>query len=95
MLDINIRVVDPQGKVIYEQEREKEGVFQFRALESGAYMICFSNAMSTMTSKTISFNIYTGHDLHQFQNAKSGHLEPLDAMIIQLTEHIYGLRDAY
>lgn len=95
MLDINVRVVDPQGDVVYEQEREKEGIFQFRALQQGSYMICFSNAMSTMTSKTISFNIYTGNGLHRFQNANAGHLQPLDAIVSELNDNVNGLRDAY
>jgi hypothetical protein len=95
MLDINVRVTGPDGKLIYEQEREKEGNLQFFALQKGTYQICFSNSMSTMTSKMLSFNIYSGHELHRFQNAKSDNVEPLDKAVMAVTESIRKLTDTY
>lgn len=95
MLDLNVRVTGPDGKVVYEQEREKEGSLQFFALLKGTYQICFSNAMSTMTSKMLTFNIYTGGDLHRFQNAKTDSIEPLDHAVVSVTESLRKLADSY
>lgn len=95
MLDLNIRITGPDGKIIYEQEREKEGSIQFFALTKGTYQVCFSNSMSTMTSKMLSFNIYTGSELHRFQNAKSDNVEPLDHAVMAATESMRKLTDTY
>ena len=95
MLDLNIRVTGPDGKVVYEQEREKEGSIQFFALTKGTYQVCFSNSMSTMTAKMLSFNIYTGSELHRFQNAKTDNIEPLDQAVMAVTESIRKLNDNY
>lgn len=43
------QVTGPDGKTIYEAEREKEGSFQFIALQDGSYRTCFGNTMSTGT----------------------------------------------
>lgn len=51
--------------------------------------------MSTMTSKMISFNIYAGHDLHRFNNAKADHIQPLDKAVMSLTENARKLSDSY
>ena len=95
MLDVNVRVTGPDGKVVYEQEREKDGSVQFFALTRGAYQICFSNAMSTMTSKMLSFNIYSGSELHRIQNAKNDSVEPLDKAVMAVTESVRKLTDTY
>jgi len=94
MLDINIKVLGPDGKVVYESERETEGAFQFAAQEGGLYQVCF-NSMSTLTSKVVSFNIYAGHDLHKYQGAKASHMEPLDRALAGLTESVRKFVDGY
>lgn len=95
MLDINVRVIGPDSKTVYETERDQDGSFQFAAVRKGIYQVCFNNAMSTMTSKIISFNIYSGGDLHQYQNAKSRHMQPLDRSIATLTESVRQFVDNY
>lgn len=35
--DIDIKITDPQGKVIHEAERESSGKYTFGASQSGAY----------------------------------------------------------
>lgn len=90
-----MQVYGPDGKIVYEGEKEQEGSFQFSAPQPGAYQLCFSNSMSTMTTKVISFNVYSGHDLHKYQRAKTDHMQPLDKAIISLTENVRQFTDSY
>ena len=80
-------------KVVYEQEHAVEGTFQFKALESGAYKLCFSNSMSVVSEKTLSFNTYTGRSLLPLDAAKEAHLTPLEQQIMQVAESVYWVND--
>lgn len=56
-LDIDVKIVDPDGELIYEGLRESSGKYTFAANKKGAYTYCFSNQMSTMTPKVVLFNM--------------------------------------
>lgn len=56
-LDIDVRITDPEGKIIYHGVRESSGKFAFAAHMTGAYNYCFSNQMSTMTPKVVMFSM--------------------------------------
>lgn len=59
-LDIDVRIIGPDGKNIYQGERETSGKYGFAAHTSGVYTYCFSNKMSTMTPKVVMFNMAVG-----------------------------------
>lgn len=59
-LDIDVKIVGPEGKVIHQGERETSGKYTFAAHTSGVYTYCFSNQMSTMTPKVVMFNMEIG-----------------------------------
>ena len=59
-LDIDVKIVGPDKKVIYQGERESSGKYTFSAYESGMYHYCFSNKMSTMTPKVVMFSLEVG-----------------------------------
>lgn len=59
-LDIDVRVVAPDGKIILQGQRESSGKYTFAAQEKGIYTYCFSNQMSTMTPKLVMFNMDIG-----------------------------------
>lgn len=65
-------MVGPDDRAIYSVQKETEGRFTFIAHESGVYRFCFSNAMSTVTPKTVSFTLVLGEGSRREQVAKSG-----------------------
>ncbi|VVC39873.1 GOLD domain [Cinara cedri] len=56
-LDIDVKILDPDGELIYEGLRESSGKYTFAADKKGAYTYCFSNQMSTMTPKVVLFSM--------------------------------------
>ncbi|GAB5368770.1 hypothetical protein AAMO2058_001348500 [Amorphochlora amoebiformis] len=88
-LDIDLRVFDASGKTLYENLGSGDDSFAFVANQEGRYRICFSNAMSTLTSKTVSFNIFVGTSLVDHEIAKKEHLDPLENSILLLGESLH------
>uniref|UniRef100_A0A0K0FNY0 Suppressor/enhancer of lin-12 protein 9 (inferred by orthology to a C. elegans protein) n=1 Tax=Strongyloides venezuelensis TaxID=75913 RepID=A0A0K0FNY0_STRVS len=56
-LDIDYRIVDPNGVIVAKGERESSGKLTISAQVAGVYNFCFSNKMSTMTPKTLVFAV--------------------------------------
>ena len=56
------QITGPDGKVVYNGERESSNKYTFAAYVDGVYTYCFSNAMSTMTPKTVMFSMDVGEE---------------------------------
>ena len=67
-----MHVIGPDDRTIYSVQKETEGRFTFIAHETGVFRLCFSNAMSTVTPKTVSFTLVLGEGSKREQVAKSG-----------------------
>ncbi|GAB0090366.1 Transmembrane emp24 domain-containing protein [Sergentomyia squamirostris] len=71
-LDIDVRITDPEGKIIYHGVRESSGKYTFAAHTNGVYTYCFSNQMSTMTPKVVMFSMEVGEALKGGESGKNG-----------------------
>jgi len=91
--DIDINVYDAEQKIAYEQEHAREGTLQLKAIASGRYKLCFSNSMSVVSDKVVSFNTYTGRSLLPLDAAKQEHLNPLEQQIVAVSESVYAVHD--
>jgi hypothetical protein len=83
-MDIDVSVYDHEDREIYSMKREKDDVFGFESPETGTFRFCFSNAMSTVTTKKIFFDIFHDYledtpELLQFRHVDSLTSNVIDA----------------
>jgi len=82
-LDIDVKILGPDGKTIYNGERESNGKYTFAAHMDGVYKYCFGNKMSTMTPKIVMFTMDKEADAHQ---------NKLEEMIAELSTALTGVK---
>ncbi|XP_033227484.1 transmembrane emp24 domain-containing protein 2 [Belonocnema kinseyi] len=96
-LDIDVKIVGPDGKVVHEGEQESSGKYTFQAHTPGVYTYCFSNLKSTMTPKVVMFDMEIGDPPKQpgseankeGDDASHG---KLDDMIKDLSNSLWGVK---
>ncbi|EFN61951.1 Transmembrane emp24 domain-containing protein [Camponotus floridanus] len=99
-LDIDVKIVGPDGRIIYQGERESSGKYTFAAHTTGVYTYCFSNQKSTMTPKVVMFNMDIDENRKQndenavgeAQEGDSNHGK-LDDMIKDLSTSLWGVKN--
>ncbi|XP_029168529.1 transmembrane emp24 domain-containing protein 2-like [Nylanderia fulva] len=99
-LDIDVKIVGPDGRMIYQGERESSGKYTFAAHTTGVYTYCFSNQKSTMTPKVVMFNMDIDENRKQNdenavgegQDGDSNHGK-LDDMIKDLSTSLWGVKN--
>lgn len=84
-LDIDVRIIGPDGRTIYQGERESSGKYTFAAHNSGAYTYCFSNKMSTMTPKVVMFSMSIGESQKPEAAQEGENANKLEDMIKELS----------
>ncbi|XP_012289066.1 transmembrane emp24 domain-containing protein-like [Orussus abietinus] len=97
-LDIDVKIIGPDGKVIFQVEQETNGKYTFAAHTAGVYTYCFSNQKSTMTPKVVMFNMDIGeapkpageNGEHDGDTANHG---KLDDMIKELSTSLWGVKN--
>ena len=94
-LDIDVRIVGPDGKTIYEGFQENNGKNTFKAHMNGKYTYCFSNLKRSMTSKVIMFNMEI-EEPSKHNESKTGEGDEnhgkLDDMIKELSASLIGVK---
>lgn len=89
-LDIDFAITSPEGNTVYSAQRQTEGKYNFIAESDGPFAFCFSNKISTMTPKFVSFVLSlpddTPSERQTQQFASEVNLNPLENTILQLSE---------
>ncbi|KAF5280726.1 hypothetical protein FQA39_LY18009 [Lamprigera yunnana] len=91
-LDIDVRIVGPDGKVIHTGQRETSGKYTFAAHAPGVYTYCFSNKMSTMTPKVVMFNMQIGEPTKHETGKDGESTTKLEDMIRELSGALTGVK---
>lgn len=94
--DIDVRIIGPDDKIIYEGVQENSGKNTFVAYMNGAYRYCFSNVKSTMTPKVVMFNMEVEeaqkHNESHSNQDEDGNHDKLDQMIRELSASLIGVK---
>ncbi|XP_067637027.1 transmembrane emp24 domain-containing protein 7 [Eurosta solidaginis] len=61
-LDVDVKLTNPQNKVIYEQQRATFDSHQFTAETTGVYKVCFSNQFSSFSHKIVYVDFQIGDE---------------------------------
>lgn len=91
-LDIDVKIVGPDQKVIYSGDRESNGKYTFAAHMDGVYTYCFSNKMSTMTPKIVKFGMDIGEAPKEAGKDDDADHDKLNTMIHQLSSTLIGVK---
>lgn len=88
-LDVDFTIFDPNDHLLDSSERQSTGTFSFNAELAGRYTYCFSNEMSTVSEKVVSFN---AHGIVSVPDDGS-HTDPLEKEIRELAEGLAAIKD--
>lgn len=61
-LDVDVTLKDPQGRIIYEQQKATFDSHQFVTEAAGIYQACFSNKFSTFSHKFVYVDFQVGDE---------------------------------
>lgn len=78
----------PKDRLMAEQKKRDTGTHSFTAEDDGRYTYCFSNEMSTLTGKTVSFNV---HGVMYVED--DGHTAPIEKEIRALAQALEAVKD--
>lgn len=91
-LDIDVKITGPDGKVLYQGERESNGKYALAAYMDGGYTYCFSNAMSTMTPKIVMFSMDIGEAAAAKPEDGAEHHNKLEDMIKEMATSLTSVK---
>jgi len=87
-LDIDFWLNDPRGKSIAKHNRQSTGSHSLTAAKDGRYMYCFSNEFSTVSDKSVSFNV---HGVLYIPD--DGVVAPIEREVRNLAIGLQGVKD--
>lgn len=99
-LDIDVKILDPEGNIIYQGDQESSGKYTFAAHYSGVYTYCFSNQKSSMTPKVVMFNMDISESAQlpvehtsDGKNSDDSNHSKIDEMIKELSTSLWGVKN--
>ncbi|XP_053979856.1 transmembrane emp24 domain-containing protein-like [Hylaeus anthracinus] len=97
-LDIDVKIIGPDKKIIYQGDQESSGKYIFAAHVPGVYTYCFGNQKSSMTPKVVMFSMDIGDNpktVEQTSDGKNGdnsNHSKIDDMIKELSTSLWGVK---
>ncbi|CAK9820377.1 Transmembrane emp24 domain-containing protein [Anthophora plagiata] len=98
-LDIDVKIIGPDEKIIYHGVQESSGKYTFAAHLPGIYTYCFGNQKSSMTPKVVMFNMDIGENLKPVEQTSGGkdgdrsNHSKIDDMIKELSTSLWGVKN--
>ncbi|KAG2222582.1 hypothetical protein INT45_008701 [Circinella minor] len=88
-LDIDFLISDPGGNLIKSSARESTGTHVIEAAVAGKHTYCFGNQMSSVTAKSVNFNV---HDMQKIENTAKADIDPIESEIRELADSIFAIK---
>ncbi|KAI8145583.1 emp24/gp25L/p24 family/GOLD-domain-containing protein [Fennellomyces sp. T-0311] len=88
-LDIDFLISDPLARLIKSSVRESTGTHVIEAATAGKHTYCFGNQMSSVTAKSVSFNV---HDMQKIENTAKEDIDPIEREIRELADSIFAIK---
>jgi len=98
--DVDVTLKDPNGKILYDQQKKQYDSHQFKAEAEGEYIFCFGNEFSSFAHKTVYLDFQAGDEppilpaigkhhsaLTQIETSASNIHEALKVVIDYQTHH--------
>ncbi|KAI9337021.1 supernatant protein factor C-terminal domain-containing protein [Zopfochytrium polystomum] len=97
-LDIDFWLSSPTDQILNSRFKQSTGTFDMVAEKDGVYTYCFSNQMSTVSHKTLSFTVHGPEERTKFEEKYKGIAEddfhsPLNQEIANLADQINAIAD--
>ncbi|KAK3827599.1 MAG: supernatant protein factor, C-terminal domain-containing protein [Benniella sp.] len=89
-LDIDFWITDPSGSFVEDANKSASATYNHEAKVPGKYQYCFSNAFSTVTEKTVGFNVLVIKPYKEDPTIKA---DPLENEIRELAAGIQEIRN--
>lgn len=89
-LDIDASIFGPDGALIWATEKERESRVLFKAKLPGQHKFCFSNKMSTVTTKTVAFTVQAG-DVGDSSSERN--VDPMERAILHISQGINEIKN--
>jgi p24 family protein beta-1 len=91
--DIDVKVYGPEGRVIYNGDKESDNKYAFAAHIGGNYKYCFSNKMSTLTPKIVMFSMDMEDKMQENKgDSADAHHTKLEEMVNELTASLTSVK---
>lgn len=92
--DIDLVIKGPDGQVLYNQEKERQGEFGFAATQVGEHQFCFSNDMSTFSDKMVEFDLNIDSEVRAQlpPSVGQGETESLEKSIDTMEQRVSNLQ---
>ncbi|KAG0360925.1 supernatant protein factor C-terminal domain-containing protein [Gamsiella multidivaricata] len=89
-LDIDFWMTDPDGTLVEDATKSASATYNHEAKVSGKHEYCFSNQFSTVTEKTVGFNVLV---MKPYKEDPTHKIDPLENEIRELAAGIQEIRN--